>query len=236
MENYKRIVLKDKEVTDGMHKMTCFITRFTHIPFTGETFKEWQEYVKLNLPYAEAEKAKENAARLAHTGVVPKETVKNHGSGKHVKIDVDKLYAAIERTGFTNTQISEMCGRSHSYLSGLKPKGWAYESFIAKLSDVGIDAADYVTDEWYRKKYLSDGEPIREAPKQVTVLPRAVTLNEITNEHAVTLSAEEENAAAFLASMGKQSVDGYITDIVKSAIRSQLEAIKRILAVRGKQA
>ena len=148
MEKNGRIILIDKELSEGQQKLSRYITHYTLLPFTGGTYKEWQDWVGLNKPYADAEKAKENASRDETT--VRKHKPHDKKRGKEIACDADILYQVIKEIGETNTHVCALCGFGNSYLSEIKKRGWLYESDIAKLEQLNIDPADYVTDAWYR--------------------------------------------------------------------------------------
>ena len=165
MEKNGRITLIDKELSEGQQKLSRFIEYYTHIPFTGETYNEWSMWVALNKEYAEHEKAKQTDQKTEEEKPVKKYKNRDRKRGREIAVNADSLYGAIKSIGETNGHICALCGFGHAYLSDVKRRGWMYESDIEKLSDAGIDAADYVTDEWYRAKYLKDEEP--EVEKQL---------------------------------------------------------------------
>ena len=166
MEKNGRIILIDKELSEGQQKLSRYITHYTLIPFTGSTFKEWQTWVDLNKPYADHEKAKENASRDETT--VRKHKPHDKKRGKEIACDADILYQVIREIGETNTHVCALCGFGHSYLSEIKKRGWLYESDIDKLALLNIDPGDYVTDAYYRAKHeLDKVDPIPE-PVQET--------------------------------------------------------------------
>lgn len=160
MEKNGRITLIDKELSDGQQKLSRFIEYYTHIPFTGETYNEWSVWVALNKEYAEHEKAKQTDQKAEEEKPVKKYKNRDRKRGREIAVDCASLYGAIKSIGETNGHICALCGFGHAYLSDVKRRGWMYESDIEKLSDAGIDAADYVTDEWYRAKYLKEDEPV----------------------------------------------------------------------------
>lgn len=162
MEKNGRITLIDKELSEGQQKLSRFIEYYTHIPFTGETYNEWSMWVALNKEYAEHEKAKQTDQKAEEEKPVKKYKNRDRKRGREIAVNADSLYGAIKSIGETNGHICALCGFGHAYLSDVKRRGWMYESDIEKLSDAGIDAADYVTDEWYRAKYLKDDEPVAE--------------------------------------------------------------------------
>lgn len=159
MEKNGRITLIDKELSEGQQKLSRFIEYYTHIPFTGETYNEWSMWVALNKEYAEHEKAKQTDQKAEEEKPVKKYKNRDRKRGREIAVDCASLYGAIKSIGETNGHICALCGFGHAYLSDVKRRGWMYESDIEKLSDAGIDAADYVTDEWYRAKYLKEEEP-----------------------------------------------------------------------------
>ena len=148
MEKNGRIVLVDRELSEGQQKLSRYIEHYTGIPFTGEKYSQWQTWVDLNKPYADHEKAKENASRDETT--VRKHKPHDKKRGKEIACDADILYQVIRELGETNTHVCALCGFGHSYLSEIKKRGWLYESDIAKLEKLNIDPANYVTDAWYR--------------------------------------------------------------------------------------
>lgn len=166
MEKNGRITLIDKELSEGQQKLSRFIEHYTHIPFTGETYNEWSMWVALNKEYAEHEKAKQNEQK-AEEKPVKKYKNRDRKRGREIAVDCNNLYGAIKSIGETNSHICALCGFGHAYLSDVKRRGWMYESDITKLSDAGIDAADYVTDEWYRAKYLTEEETAVAAEEEV---------------------------------------------------------------------
>lgn len=162
MEKNGKITLIDKELSEGQQKLSRFIEYYTHIPFTGETYNEWSMWVALNKEYAEHEKAKQTDQKAEEEKPVKKYKNRDRKRGREIAVDCAGLYGAIKSIGETNGHICALCGFGHAYLSDVKRRGWMYESDIEKLSDAGIDAADYVTDEWYRAKYLTEEEPVAE--------------------------------------------------------------------------
>ena len=110
----------------------------------------------LNKPYADAEKAKENASRDETT--VRKHKPHDKKRGREIACDAEILYKVIKSIGETNQHVCALCGFGHSYLSDVKRRGWLYESDIEKLAQVNIDPGDYVTDAWYRAKHELDKE------------------------------------------------------------------------------
>lgn len=158
MEKNGKIVLIDKELSEGQQKLSRFIEYYTKVPFTGETYNEWSMWVALNKEYAEHEKAKaaENASRDA--SVKRQQKPRDKKRGREIAVDAEKLYAVIKEIGETNGHICALCGFGHSYLSHVKQRGWMYESDIAKLTEANIDAGDYVTDAWYRATHNLDEE------------------------------------------------------------------------------
>ena len=160
MEKNGKIVLIDKELSEGQQKLSRFIEYYTKVPFTGETYNEWSMWVALNKEYAEHEKAKacENASRDA--SVKRQQKPRDKKRGREIAVDAEKLYAVIKEIGETNGHICALCGFGHSYLSHVKQRGWMYESDIAKLTEANIDAGDYVTDAWYRATHNLDESPL----------------------------------------------------------------------------
>lgn len=168
MEKNGRITLIDKELSEGQQKLSRFIEYYTHIPFTGETYNEWSMWVALNKEYAEHEKAKQTDQKAEEEKPVKKYKNRDRKRGREIAVDCASLYGAIKSIGETNGHICALCGFGHAYLSDVKRRGWMYESDIEKLSDAGIDAADYVTDEWYRAKYLTEEEPVAKTVTQTS--------------------------------------------------------------------
>lgn len=188
MEKNGRIVLVDRELSEGQQKLSRYIEHYTGIPFTGETYAQWQTWVDLNKPYADHEKAKENASRDETT--VRKHKPHDKKRGKEIACDADILYQVIKEIGETNTHVCALCGFGHSYLSEIKKRGWLYESDIDKLAQLNIDPADYVTDAWYRSvKGLDAVDPIPEPaappadePVSVEVQGKEYVVIEISDE------------------------------------------------------
>ena len=161
MEKNGRIILIDKELSEGQQKLSRYIEHYTGIPFTGDKYVQWQTWVDLNKPYADHEKAKENASRDETTVRPHKPHDKKRG--REIACDAEILYKAIKSIGETNQHVCALCGFGHSYLSDVKRRGWLYESDIEKLAQVNIDPGDYVTDAWYRAKHeLDKVDPIPE--------------------------------------------------------------------------
>ena len=159
MEKNGRITLIDKELSEKQQSLSRYIEHYTRIPFSGQTYSEWQMWVEMNKPYADHLKAKENEPKAEEEKPVKKYKNRDRKRGREIAVDCNSLYGAIKSIGETNSHICALCGFGHAYLSDVKRRGWMYESDITKLSDAGIDAADYVTDEWYRAKYLAE-EPV----------------------------------------------------------------------------
>ena len=166
MEKNGRITLIDKELSEKQQSLSRYIEHYTHIPFSGQTYSEWQMWVEMNKPYADHLKAKENEPKAEEEKPVRKNKNRDRKRGREVAVDCNNLYGAIKSIGETNGHICALCGFGHAYLSDVKRRGWMYESDIMKLSDAGIDAADYVTDEWYRAKYLTE-EPMTGQAEEV---------------------------------------------------------------------
>jgi len=160
MEKNGRITLIDKELSEKQQSLSRYIEHYTRIPFSGQTYSEWQMWVEMNKPYADHLKAKENEPKAEEEKPVKKYKNRDRKRGREIAVDCASLYGAIRSIGETNGHICALCGFGHAYLSDVKRRGWMYESDIEKLSDAGIDAADYVTDEWYRAKYLKEDEPV----------------------------------------------------------------------------
>jgi hypothetical protein len=145
--------------------------------------------------------------------------------GREIAVDCASLYGAIKSIGETNGHICALCGFGHAYLSDVKRRGWMYESDIEKLSDAGIDAADYVTDEWYRAKYLKEDEPVKLA-EPITVLEAVGELNPPPKLVAIELT---EQLLGFC-----QFVDEQPQTEVEIAIR-QFLANQREILWRGRE-
>lgn len=229
MEKNGRITLIDKELSEGQQKLSRFIEYYTHIPFTGETYNEWSMWVALNKEYAEHEKAKQSDQKAEEEKPVKKYKNRDRKRGREIAVDCASLYGAIKSIGETNGHICALCGFGHAYLSDVKRRGWMYESDIEKLSDAGIDAADYVTDEWYRAKYLKEDEPevLKDA---VTVLPVDEFMDEVKYASAtgffVQLDAEDMELIRVLSkakSIGE-------TEVCEGIIREQLDGIRLMIA------
>ena len=189
MEKNGRIILIDKELSEGQQKLSRYIEHYTGIPFTGEKYSQWQTWVDLNKPYADHEKAKENASRDETT--VRRHKPHDKKRGKEIACDADVLYAVIRELGETNTHVCALCGFGHSYLSEIKKRGWLYESDITKLEQLNIDPADYVTDAWYRSVKGMDvvdpipepsADPEEDEPVSVEVHGKEYVVIEVSNE------------------------------------------------------
>lgn len=222
MEKNGRITLIDKELSEGQQKLSRFIEYYTHIPFTGETYNEWSMWVALNKEYAEHEKAKQTDQKSEEDKPVKKYKNRDRKRGREIAVNADSLYGAIKSIGETNGHICALCGFGHAYLSDVKRRGWMYESDIEKLSDAGIDAADYVTDEWYRAKYLTEEEPVaeEETPKVTQLLIDSKGMVTLNQEDAVTLRVTERMKAFCLLthldarSMAEKAIEEYIDGFV----------------------
>ena len=222
MEKNGRITLIDKELSEGQQKLSRFIEYYTHIPFTGETYNEWSMWVALNKEYAEHEKAKQTDQKAEEEKPVKKYKNRDRKRGREIAVNADSLYGAIKSIGETNGHICALCGFGHAYLSDVKRRGWMYESDIEKLSDAGIDAADYVTDEWYRAKYLTEEEPAveEETPKVTQLLIDSKGMVTLNQEDAVTLPVTERMKAFCLLthldarSMAEKAIEEYIDGFV----------------------
>lgn len=229
MEKNGRITLIDKELSEGQQKLSRFIEYYTHIPFTGETYNEWSMWVALNKEYAEHEKAKQTDQKAEEEKPVRKNKKRDSKHGREIAVNADSLYGAIKSIGETNSHICALCGFGHAYLSHVKQRGWVYESDIEKLSDAGIDAADYVTDEWYRAKYLTDDEPVVELKEPVTLrLADEFTdaFKNATTGFFVQLDAEDMELIRVLSkakSIGE-------TEVCEGIIREQLDGIRLMIA------
>lgn len=220
MEKNGRIILIDRELSEGQQKLSRYITHYTLIPFTGSTFKEWQTWVDLNKPYADAEKAKENASHDETT--VRKHKPHDKKRGKEIACDADILYQVIREIGETNTHVCALCGFGHSYLSEIKKRGWLYESDIEKLALLNIDPGDYVTDAWYRAKHeLDKMDPIPEAPPAdpdrddpeavyVTVTKNGCVAIEITERMKAFCLLTNMNAASLAEKAIDEFIDGFV--------------------------
>ena len=241
MEKNGRITLIDKELSEGQQKLSRFIEYYTHIPFTGETYNEWSMWVALNKEYAEHEKAKQTDQKSEEDKPVKKYKNRDRKRGREIAVNADSLYGAIKSIGETNGHICALCGFGHAYLSDVKRRGWMYESDIEKLSDAGIDAADYVTDEWYRAKYLTEEEPV--VVKTVTQtsgttpqLSDPVTVHPVNEfmdvfKYAKTgfyvqLDAEDMELIRVLSKAKSVSE----TEVCEGIIREQLDGIRLMIA------
>ena len=219
MEKNGRIILIDKELTEKQQALSRFIECYTHIPFTGETYNEWSMWVALNKDFAEHEKAKQAEEPKTEPR---KQKSRDRKRGREVAVDANRLYAAIKSIGENNSHVCAVCGFGHAYLSHVKSRGWLYESDIEKLSDAGIDAGDYVTDEWYRAKYLIDEEPVVEedAPKVTQLLIDSKGMVTLNQEDAVTLPVTDRMKAFCLLtnmdtrSMAEKAIEEYIDGFV----------------------
>ena len=215
MEKNGRIILIDKELSEGQQKLSRYIEHYTGIPFTGGTYKEWQTWVDLNKPYADHEKAKENASRDETTVRPHKPHDKKRG--REIACDAEILYKAIKSIGETNQHVCALCGFGHSYLSDVKRRGWLYESDIEKLAQVNIDPGDYVTDAWYRAKHELDVmDPVPEAPPADPDRDDPVSLKLQGKEYVVIEVSDELRGFAMFTRTSEQ-------DIVEMAVRSYLD-------------
>lgn len=230
MEKNGRITLIDKELSEGQQKLSRFIEYYTHIPFTGETYNEWSMWVALNKEYAEHEKAKQNDQKAEEEKPVKKYKNRDRKRGREIAVDCNNLYGAIKSIGETNGHICALCGFGHAYLSDVKRRGWVYESDIEKLSDAGIDAADYVTDEWYRAKYLKEDEPVAELKEPVTLRLADDFADTFMNASAigffVQLDAEDMELIRVLSKAKSVSE----TEVCEGIIREQLDGIRLMIA------
>ena len=225
MEKNGRITLIDKELSEGQQKLSRFIEYYTHIPFTGETYNEWSMWVALNKEYAEHEKAKQNDQKAEEDKPVKKYKNRDRKRGREIAVDCNNLYGAIKSIGETNGHICALCGFGHAYLSDVKRRGWMYESDIEKLSDAGIDAADYVTDEWYRAKYLKEDEPVVLA-EPVTVLPAPEEDYLAYNIAGLYMDDEDMELLRVLA----RAKDMSVNKVCESIVREQLDGIRLMIA------
>lgn len=225
MEKNGRITLIDKELSEGQQKLSRFIEYYTHIPFTGETYNEWSMWVALNKEYAEHEKAKQTDQKAEEEKPVKKYKNRDRKRGREIAVDCASLYGAIKSIGETNGHICALCGFGHAYLSDVKRRGWMYESDIEKLSDAGIDAADYVTDEWYRAKYLKEDEPVVLA-EPVTVLPAPEEDYLAYNIAGLYMDDEDMELLRVLA----RAKDMSVNKVCESIVREQLDGIRLMIA------
>lgn len=228
MEKNGRITLIDKELSEKQQSLSRYIEHYTHIPFSGQTYSEWQMWVEMNKPYADHMKAKENEPKTEEKPV-KKYKNRDRKRGREVAVNCASLYGAIKSIGETNGHICALCGFGHAYLSDVKRRGWMYESDIEKLSDAGIDAADYVTDEWYKAKYLTEEEPVVELKEPVTLrLADEFTdaFKNVTTGFFVQLDAEDMELIRVLSkakSIGE-------TEVCEGIIREQLDGIRLMIA------
>lgn len=219
MEKNGRIILIDKELTEKQQALSRFIECYTHIPFTGETYNEWSMWVALNKDFAEHEKAKQAEEPKTEPR---KQKARDRKHGREVAVDANKLYDAIKGIGETNSHICALCGFGHAYLSHVKSRGWLYESDIEKLSDAGIDAGDYVTDDWFRAKYLIDEEPV--------VLKEPVTVFTEQTKHLPAIFIEfDEEDMELLRVLGKAK-SLCVGDVCKGIITESLDGIRLMIA------
>lgn len=222
MEKNGRIILIDKELTEKQQALSRFIECYTHIPFTGETYNEWSMWVALNKDFAEHEKAKQAEEPKTEPR---KQKSRDRKRGREVAVDANRLYAAIKSIGENNSHICAVCGFGHAYLSHVKSRGWLYESDIEKLSDAGIDAGDYVTDEWYRAKYLIDEEPVADVKEEpVEVVNFAGPLN----TEMVFLAVDEEDME--LLRVLSKAKSQHVAEVCLGIIREQLDGIRLMIA------
>ena len=225
MEKNGRITLIDKELSEGQQKLSRFIEYYTHIPFTGETYNEWSMWVALNKEYAEHEKAKQADQKAEEEKPVKKYKNRDRKRGREIAVDCNNLYGAIKSIGETNGHICALCGFGHAYLSDVKRRGWMYESDIEKLSDAGIDAADYVTDEWYRAKYLKEDEPVV-LTEPVTVLPAPEEDYLAYNIAGLYMDDEDMELLRVIA----RAKDMSVNKVCESIVREQLDGIRLMIA------
>ena len=214
MEKNGRITLIDKELSEGQQKLSRFIEYYTHIPFTGETYNEWSMWVALNKEFAEHEKAKQTDQKAEEEKPVKKYKNRDRKRGREIAVDCASLYGAIKSIGESNGHICALCGFGHAYLSDVKRRGWMYESDIEKLSDAGIDAADYVTDEWYRAKYLKEEEPVADEQMFSPMLD-VNDLKPLTEEQ-ITITVDDR-LKAFATVMGV-SAWSFVMDAIDNRI------------------
>lgn len=228
MEKNGRITLIDKELSEGQQKLSRFIEYYTHIPFTGETYNEWSMWVALNKEYAEHEKAKQTDQKAEEEKPVKKYKNRDRKRGREIAVDCASLYGAIKSIGETNGHICALCGFGHAYLSDVKRRGWMYESDIEKLSDAGIDAADYVTDEWYRAKYLKEDEPAVLAEPVTVSMDESfeVFKKEALNGLSIVMEDEDMELLRVLGKAKSLSV----TEVCEGIIREQLDGIRLMIA------
>lgn len=228
MEKNGRITLIDKELSEKQQSLSRYIEHYTRIPFSGQTYSEWQMWVEMNKPYADHLKAKENEPKAEEEKPVKKYKNRDRKRGREIAVNADSLYGAIKSIGETNGHICALCGFGHAYLSDVKRRGWMYESDITKLSDAGIDAADYVTDEWYRAKYLTEEEPVAE--EAIAVLPAEEIMDTFkfasTTGFFVQLDAEDMELIRVLSKAKSVSE----TEVCEGIIREQLDGIRLMIA------
>lgn len=230
MEKNGRITLIDKELSEKQQSLSRYIEHYTRIPFSGQTYSEWQMWVEMNKPYADHLKAKENEPKAEEEKPVKKYKNRDRKRGREIAVNADSLYGAIKSIGETNGHICALCGFGHAYLSDVKRRGWMYESDIEKLSDAGIDAADYVTDEWYRAKYLTEEEPEPELKEPVTLRLADDFADMYKSTSAigffVQLDAEDMELIRVLSKAKSVSE----TEVCEGIIREQLDGIRLMIA------
>ena len=214
MEKNGRITLIDKELSEKQQSLSRYIEHHTRIPFSGQTYSEWQMWVEMNKPYADHLKAKENDQKAEEEKPVKKYKNRDRKRGREIAVDCASLYGAIKSIGETNGHICALCGFGHAYLSDVKRRGWMYESDIEKLSDAGIDAADYVTDEWYRAKYLKEEEPVADEQMFSPMLD-VNDLKPLTEEQ-ITITVDDR-LKAFATVMGV-SAWSFVMDAIDNRI------------------
>jgi hypothetical protein len=105
-----------------------------------------------------------------------------------------------------------------------------YESDIEKLSDAGIDAADYVTDEWYRAKYLTEEKLVVELKEPVTVAWREPVMEfmECTTATGFFVQLDAEDMELIRVLSKAKSVSE--TEVCEGIIREQLDGIRLMIA------
>lgn len=230
MEKNGRIILIDKELTEKQQALSRFIECYTHIPFTGETYNEWSMWVALNKDFAEHEKAKQAEEPKTEPR---KQKSRDRKRGREVAVDANRLYAAIKSIGENNSHICAVCGFGHAYLSHVKSRGWLYESDIEKLSDAGIDAGDYVADEWYRAKYLIDEDPVVLAPEvhaesAIAAWKPVAEFMESTTATGFFVQLDAEDMELIRVLSKAKSVSE--TEVCEVIIREQLDGIRLMIA------
>lgn len=144
MELRKIILSGERQLTEAQQKLSRFIMINTEIPFTGETFADWQKWVDLNKPYAE-----EQALKKQQPKQTPKRRKTNplHKGNRTVVMDYDALKAIVKASPKTMAMVNYSLGQNSSYLAARASKygGEIPQSFVGQICDLlGCDPSDFV--------------------------------------------------------------------------------------------